>query len=37
MIPNGWHFQFMVWCLRRNGLGLVVALLTPQCGVRHSK
>ncbi|AYO04092.1 hypothetical protein FLL98_16965 [Vibrio cholerae] len=31
MIPNAWHFSFHRWvlCLRRNGLGLVVALLTP--------
>ncbi|MCG3727632.1 hypothetical protein EXA14_18300 [Vibrio cincinnatiensis] len=31
MIPNAWHFWCKGWvlCLRCNGLGLVVALLTP--------
>ncbi|AUT87033.1 hypothetical protein D3Z63_25430 [Vibrio parahaemolyticus] len=31
MIPNAWHFSFHRWVLylRCNGLGLVVALLTP--------
>ncbi|NAX43993.1 hypothetical protein CAG52_12400 [Vibrio sp. V25_P4S6T154] len=31
MIPNAWHFSFHRWvlCLRCNGLGLGVALLTP--------
>ncbi|MBF4359649.1 hypothetical protein EAY21_22810 [Vibrio anguillarum] len=29
-MPNAWHFLFARWvlCLRRHGLGLVLALLT---------